>query len=116
MGNLAGKSGKSGGISSDPMFAQFLNAIAGQNVQRMADTYKNLGLDTSGEAMGMSPQERKDLSWLQQGAEATGTQGFLQNAANQVANINAQNQQTAQNINQAGQAGAAAGAAAGALG
>lgn len=82
MSNLKGN--KTGG-GIDPNFLRYLSGIAGGNQQRMQRTYQDLGLDTSGEAMGMSPQESKDLSWLQQGAEGTATQGGLQNSPTQLA-------------------------------
>lgn len=89
---MASKTGKTGSITQDPNFLKYLTGTNTQNQQRMQQTYNNLGLDTSSEAMGMSPQESKDIAWLQQGAEGVGTQGFLQNVGTQIGNINAQNQ------------------------
>lgn len=102
-------SNKLGGITQDPNFLKYLNSITGNNISNMKQTYSNLGLDTSSTSKGMSPQESMDLGWLAQGAAGTGTEGFLQGAANQVANIQ-------QNLNQAGQAGLGAGLSAGLTG
>jgi hypothetical protein len=101
---------KAGGLTQDPAFLQYLQGILGGNTARMGKTYANLGLDTSGEAMGQSPQEQKDLGWLAQGAQAAGTEGFLQNAPNQ---LNQLAQQANQTTSTQGAAGTAAGLSAG---
>lgn len=93
----------------DPLLGQYLQNINSGNKQRMAAQYADLGLDTSNEAMGMSPQESTDLSWLGQQANQTGTILAQQSAPTLQAANNLSLSQLQQSANQQSQAGAVAG-------
>lgn len=87
----------------DPLLGQYLQQIKGGNKQRMAAQYADLGLDTSNEAMGMSPQESTDLRWLGQQANQTGTLLAQQSAPTLQAANNLSLSQLQQSANQANQ-------------